>query len=118
MVFVKGSSTAISNTFGFGEGGQGASCSITGTATIFCVGGRGGGDGWTGQAAGTANRGNGGDGTGGSALGSAGGSGIVVVGYLTSDVTGLTVTGGTATTDGSYTVRSFTTVGSATFGIS
>jgi hypothetical protein len=81
-------------------------------------GGRGAGDGWTGQAAGTANRGNGGDGTGITALGSAGGSGIVVVRYLTSDVSGLTVTGGTATTDGSYTVRSFTTVGSATFGIS
>jgi hypothetical protein len=29
--------------------------------------------------------------------------------YLTAEVTGLTITGGTTTTDGAYTVRTFTT---------
>jgi hypothetical protein len=69
------------------------------------------------MAAGGANRGGGGDGAGNTATGFAGGTGIVIVRYLTSDATGLTVTGGTATTDGSYTVRTFSTVGSTTFGI-
>ena len=44
--------------------------------------------------------------------GGAGGSGIVIVSYLTADATGLTVTGGTVTTSGLYTIRTFTTSGS------
>jgi len=40
--------------------------------------------------------------------GVAGGSGIVICRYLTSDATGKTVTGGTVTTSGSYTVHTFT----------
>jgi hypothetical protein len=41
-----------------------------------------------------------------------GGSGVVIVRYLTADATGNTITGGTATTSGSYTVRTFLTSGS------
>jgi hypothetical protein len=45
-------------------------------------------------------------------VGGAGGSGVVIVRYLTADVSGRTITGGTATTSGSYTVRTFTASGS------
>jgi hypothetical protein len=41
-----------------------------------------------------------------------GGSGVVIVRYLTADATGRTITGGTATTSGLYTVRTFTASGS------
>jgi hypothetical protein len=37
---------------------------------------------------------------------------VVIVRYLTSNASGFTVTGGTATTSGSYTVRTFTASGS------
>jgi hypothetical protein len=36
----------------------------------------------------------------------------VIIRYLTADANGLTVTGGTETTSGSYTVRTFTASGS------
>jgi hypothetical protein len=109
----------ILNSGGFVNGGNGAISNISGSNVTYCTGGKGGSDSWTGGAAGGANTGNGGDGAG-AANGNGGyngGSGIVIVRYLTSDATGLTVTGGTATTDGSYTVRTFSTVGSTTFGI-
>jgi len=113
----------ILNAGGFVNGGNGAISNISGSNVTYCTGGKGGSDSWAGGAAGAANTGNGGDGAGGSGQsgggsGWNGGSGIVIVRYLTSDATGLTVTGGTATTDGSYTVRTFSTVGSTTFGIS
>ncbi len=110
----------ILNSGSFVNGGNGAISNISGSNVIYCIGGKGGSDSWAGGAAGAANTGNGGDGAG-SLNGNGGyngGSGIVIVRYLTSDATGLTVTGGTATTDGSYTVRTFSTVGSTTFGIS
>jgi hypothetical protein len=37
---------------------------------------------------------------------------VVIVRYLTADATGATITGGTATTSGTYTVRTFTASGS------
>jgi hypothetical protein len=37
---------------------------------------------------------------------------VVIVRYLTTDASGNTITGGTATTSGSYTVRTFTASGS------
>jgi hypothetical protein len=40
-------------------------------------------------------------------LGGGGGSGVVICRYLTADATGLTITGGTKTTSGSYTVHTF-----------
>jgi hypothetical protein len=42
-----------------------------------------------------------------SASGGAGGSGVVIVRYLTADLAGRTVTGGTITTSGSYTIHTF-----------
>ena len=51
-------------------------------------------------------------GIGGGGVAGAGGSGVVIVRYLTSDATGLTITGGTGTISGSYTVRTFTSSGS------
>ena len=63
------------------------------------------------------NTGGGGGGAGESNAGyqstsGAGGSGIVIVRYLTADAVGRTITGGTATTSGSYTIRTFTSSGS------
>jgi hypothetical protein len=48
--------------------------------------------------------------------GGAGGSGIVIFRYLTSDASsaGITVTGGTITSSGGYTIHSFTSTGSTT----
>jgi hypothetical protein len=110
----------ILNSGGAVNGGNGAISNISGSNVIYCKGGRGGSDSWAGGAAGAANTGNGGDGAGASNGNSGynGGSGIVIVRYLTSDASDFTITGGTATTSGSYTVRTFSTVGSATFGIS
>jgi hypothetical protein len=39
--------------------------------------------------------------------GAAGGSGVVIVRYLTADATGFTITGGTVSTSGSYTIHTF-----------
>ena len=39
-------------------------------------------------------------------------TGVVIVRYLTSDALGFTVTGGTATTSGAYTIHTFTASGS------
>ena len=118
-----------------GAGGAGISSSITGTAVSRAGGGGGGaypsnytgGSATAGGAAGnahdynvggggvsgTANTGGGGGGSGGNwSIGGAGGSGVVIVRYLTSAASGLTITGGTATTSGSYTVRTFNSSGS------
>jgi hypothetical protein len=38
----------------------------------------------------------------------AGGSGVVICRYLTADATGFSITGGTKTTSGSYTLHTFT----------
>jgi hypothetical protein len=60
-----------------------------------------------------ANKGGGGGGSGGNwATGGAGGSGVVIVRYLTANLSDRTITGGTATTSGSYTIRTFTASGS------
>jgi hypothetical protein len=129
-----GAGAGGANTAG-GTGGIGISSSITGTAT-FRAGGGGagahdsnvrspGGNGGGGlgsrnnennAVAGTANTGGGGGGGGGNggivSFGANGGSGVVIVRYLTADASGSTITGGTATTSGSYTVRTFTASGS------
>jgi hypothetical protein len=48
--------------------------------------------------------------------GGAGGSGVVIFRYLTSDASqaGLSVTGGTITSSGGYTIHSFTSSGTVT----
>jgi len=114
-----------------GYGGDGASCSISGSAVTYAGGGGGGtysgaggagGDGGGGDGggsggnstAGTANTGGGGGGSKTNVTtGSPGGSGIVIVRYKTSDFG--TCTGGTITTDGAYTVHTFTSDGTMTF---
>lgn len=96
-----GAGTAASGN----TGGTGFASSISGASVNYGVGGNGDGTG----TAGTANRGNGGNGTSNGANPSgAGGSGVVIIRYLTTD---LTATGGTITTDGAYTVHTFTTSG-------
>jgi hypothetical protein len=116
-----------------GRGGSGLANSITGTSVTRAGGGGGhggymtqienggtGGGGKGGQYpvvgadSGTTNTGGGGGGSwGGSGqLCGLGGSGVVIVRYLTADAASFTITGGTATTSGSYTVRTFTASGS------
>lgn len=87
--------------------GAGLAVSITGSSVTYAAGGRGGS---TGSAAGGANTGTGGDGKTTSAASFAGGSGIVILRYLTADGTitiGAGLTGSTAT-DGSYKVTTLT----------
>jgi hypothetical protein len=51
-----------------------------------------------------------------SGAGGTGGSGIVIFRYLTSDASsaGISVSGGTITSSGGYTIHSFTSTGSTT----
>lgn len=105
-----------------GNGGNGIASSITGSSVTRAGGGGGasttGGTGGTGGGgAGSSGAGPGGSGTantgsgGGGAIsnnGGNGGSGVVIIRYKTSDYT---ATGGTATTDGSYTIRTFNSSG-------
>jgi len=141
------------NTDGQGYGGDGAAYTISGISTYYGGGGGGwvngldanikpGGDGGGGAggsnsllggtlrgADGAANTGGGGGGgvyTGFGFPGGAGGSGVVIIRYLTSDfASGSNIlfrtkstgspTGGTITTDGLYTVHKFTSGGTITF---
>ena len=82
-------------------------------------GGRGGARDSDTAVAGTANTGGGGGGgaSGGAAYsGKTGGSGIVIFRYRTADASsaGISVSGGTVTTSGGYTIHSFTSTGSTT----
>ena len=58
----------------------------------------------------------GGGGAGQGSTGGTGGSGVVIFRYLTSDASsaGISVSGGTITTSGGYTIHSFTSTGSTT----
>lgn len=113
-----------------GSGGAGYTSSISGVSTDYAGGGGGGvrsggtaGSGVYGggnggvSAAGsnaTANTGGGGGGAGtDNFAGGNGGSGIVIIKYLTSSVR--TATGGTITTSGLYTIHTFTSTGTFTF---
>ena len=126
-----------SNTTG-GNGGVGLTNSISGSSVFYGGGGAGGstkgssgggGNGGGGARGvppgvgvaatsgsnGTNNLGGGGGGGSagsGSGAGGNGGSGVVIVRYLTANATGATITGGTATTSGAYTIRTFTSSGS------
>lgn len=111
-----------------GNGGNGTANSISGSSVTYAGGGGGGGNsggaggtGGTGGGgaggssggngvAGTANTGGGGGGGGvTSGNGAAGGSGIVIISYLTG---ALAATGGTITTVGLETIHTFTSSGS------
>ena len=111
---------AATNSIG-GNGGDGTANSISGSSVTYAGGGAGaqhstGGTDGTGGAggggnvltAGTANTGGGGGGAKSGGTGGAGGSGIVIIRYLTASAT---ATGGTKTTDGDYTVHTFTSSG-------
>ena len=118
-----------------GAGGAGLSSSITGTSVTRAGGGGGGsstgnGTGGAGGAggggagsynnpsAGTANTGGGGGGTW-SGSGAAGGSGVVILRYVTADYSGTRTTTGSpsVTTSGIYTILTFNSSGSVTFGV-
>jgi len=89
----------------YAGGGGGARCPGLGsTGSIGGAGGGGTGNGTALTKNGTANTGGGGGGNGG-----LGGSGVVVVRYLTSSVAN--ASGGTPTTSGSYTLRTFASSG-------
>ena len=110
-----------------GAGGVGTANSITGSSVTYAGGG--GGSGYTANGAGgtggggagnrdgtatsgTANLGGGGGGNDGTGNSGAGGSGVVIIRYLTADLG--TCTGGDITTDGDYTVHTFTSNGTFT----
>lgn len=117
-----------------GPAGAGTANSFNGTSVIRSSGGgggtvnpgylprygvEGGGDGGNFDyqgTAGAANRGGGGGGAGNLGTGNSGGSGIVMVRYITTAAAGLTVSGGSVSTSGSYTIHTFT--GTANFVIS
>ena len=130
-----GGASEAGNTDGVGNGGDGASNSITGSAVVYAGGGSGGvsagysvipggdggggngGAGSTAATAGTANTGGGGGGGAASIGGAAGGSGVVILRYPnTKTITigsGLT---GTTATDGSDKITTFTAgTGTITF---
>jgi len=129
-----GAGAGGANTAG-GTGGVGIASSITGTSTHRAGGGGSGshdnftrspgglGGGGMGSrnlennaVAGTANTGGGGGGGGGNgnsiSFGANGGSGVVILRYLTADATGLSITGGTKTTSGFFTIHTFDASGS------
>lgn len=89
-----------------GVGGIGLSYDISGTLITYGAGSSGSYLVGTGKS-GTPNTGNGGQ-SAGTTPGS-GGSGIVIIRYATADATDFVITGGTVTTDGADTIRTFTT---------
>jgi len=116
-----------------GNGGAGLSSSITGTSVTRAGGGGGGGSstggtggaggggagGYTNATSGTANTGGG---SGGIASGTGfanGGSGVVILRYVTADYSGTrTETGSpSVTTSGIYTILTFNSSGTVTFGV-
>jgi len=99
-----------------GTAGAGLSSSITGSAVTRAAGATGRTSSGT-AASGAANTGNGGQG-GYNGPGGNGGSGVVIIRYVTAEKTakGLTITGGTTSTSGIYTIHTFNS--SANFTIS
>ncbi len=108
-----GTASSISGASVTYAGGGGGGIYNVGTVGAGGVGGGGAGN-WHGVGVnGTANRGAGGGGggyDGTSYKGGSGGSGIVVIRYLTTSVLALG-TGGTITTSGGYTIHTFTSSG-------
>jgi hypothetical protein len=95
------------------RGGGGAGCQTSGAGSAGGAGGGGaGGSDSVNAGNGSVNTGGGGGGTRDAGTNGSGGSGIVIVRYLTADAATATITGGTATTSGLYTVRTFTASGS------
>lgn len=98
-----GAGAVASNT----SGGVGASSSISGATVTYAKGGDAGPNSNTTGGSGV-NLGDGGQGGGGGAPSGSGHSGVVIVSYPTGSAT---MTGGTVTTSGGYTIRTFTSSG-------
>lgn len=111
-----GAGTAGGNGSGttIGSAGAGLSSSITGSAVTRAAGATGRTTSGT-AASGAANTGNGGQGAY-STPGGAGGSGVVIIRYVTAEKTakGLTITGGTTSTSGIYSIHTFNSSGNFT----
>ena len=102
-----GTASSITGTSVTRAGGGGGGCAPAGTAGLGGTGGGGAGNfDFLTATAGTVNTGSGGGGSGSGtgSIGGAGGSGIVIIKYLTSNIS---ATGGTMTTNGSYTIHTF-----------
>jgi hypothetical protein len=117
-----GIASSITGSSVYYGGGGGAGCYGAGVGTGGAGGLGGGGAGgntFSSGTNGTANTGGGGGATGGgdfapSAKGGDGGSGVGILRLLTSKYTGTTTGSPTVTTDGSYTVISYTSTGTYT----
>ncbi len=106
-----GAGVAATNS-GAGAGGAGVANSISGSSIIYASGGAGGvGSGGVAGASAAANTGRGGAGGGGNLAGGAGGSGVVIIRYLTGSYS---AAGGTITTSGNYTIHTFNSNGTFT----
>lgn len=92
------------------RGGGGGGSAITGTVGSGGAGGGGNASLYT-QAASSGTTNTGGGGGAGGTPGS-GGSGVVIIRYLTDDAGGFSISGGTVSTSGSYTIRTFNASGS------
>jgi hypothetical protein len=99
---------------GFGTSGQGSGLSvdITGSAVTYAAGGNGNVNNGS-PSASTANTGDGGQGSGSSSSGAGGASGVVILKLLTSEYSSSTTGSPTVTTDGDYTILTYT--GSGTY---
>lgn len=91
-------------------GGAGTASSITGTSVNYAAGGNGGG----GSANATTNTGNGGPTASSNGGAYAGGSGVVILAIPSTSYTGRTTGSPTVTTNGIYTVLTFTASGTYT----
>lgn len=100
---------SISSSAGFVAGGVGLANSISGTSVTYSAGGKGAGDAYTGMQDGASNTGNGGDAAGSPNSGKNGGSGIVIVRYLSPPVLTpyLVATGGDVTRNGDFLIHTF-----------
>lgn len=114
-----GTANSISGSSTTYSGGGGGSC-FDGGGTVGTGGTGGGGNGGKSNThvagtAGTANTGGGGGGGKGTGTTPAGGSGVVIISYVTGT---MTATGGTITTSGGRTIHTFTTSGTWTVSLS
>ena len=107
-----GGGAASVGGFGTSGGGSGLSVDITGSAVTYATGGNGNVNNGS-PSASTANTGDGGQGSGSSSSGAGGASGVVILKLLTSEYSSSTTGSPTVTTDGDYTVLTYT--GSGTY---
>jgi hypothetical protein len=97
---------------GYVTAGAGTSNSISGSSVTYTTGGAGGNAAVTTDGANGSTYGSGGGGSstfsGGGGSPGAGASGVVIIRYATADASSYSIRGGTVTTDGTDTIRTFT----------